>query len=189
MTTSIPLHEKSGRWYYGTLLRPWQGGNALFLCMISSPGSGNKKRVARGRNIWYTACDEFPHLVQARSDRAVVSSADGPKRGQETEGLKSKPVSSPSRREAARCEQARRDKTKRSSTREQDDRLRSADRKPRDGESRSGFRCSRRSYRPSRRVRDVTTSAPKCTSKARERKRIYGRNRKNHRAHSGGCPA
>ena len=41
---------------------------------------------------------------------AVVSRADGPERGRKTEGLRSRPVLSPRRREAARREQAKRDK-------------------------------------------------------------------------------
>ena len=41
---------------------------------------------------------------------AVVSRADGPERGRKTKGLRSRPVLSPRRREAARREQAKRDK-------------------------------------------------------------------------------
>ena len=41
-----------------------------------------------------------------------MSRADGPERGRKTEGLRSRPVLSPRRREVARREQAKRDKTR-----------------------------------------------------------------------------
>ena len=58
----------------------------------------------------------YPRYLAACTKKraAVVSSADGPERGQETKPPKAA-VSSPSRREAARREQARRDTTKRPS--------------------------------------------------------------------------
>ena len=49
----------------------------------------------------------------------VVSSADGPEKGRETEDLRSKSVSSPHRRETARCEQPQHDKEEARRRREQ----------------------------------------------------------------------
>ena len=65
------------------------------MAYFSSGGKGEnnfwvaaKKKLVGKKKVWYTPWDEFPHLVQARSDRTVVSSMDGPERGRETEAAK-----------------------------------------------------------------------------------------------------
>ena len=84
-------------------------------CLCTRISPSRKNRPAYVAPVFILAWSDTHETVDRRTSPyeekrgAVGSSADGPKRGRETEELAGNSVSNPSRREAARREQARRE--------------------------------------------------------------------------------